>query len=133
MSTHGIEMIHDYLQKLGLTDYQARVVSCLFIAPQMTAKELSDNTDIPYKKIYQVLDSLMERSIIHCNNTKPKLFDAEPQKTIVGLIEEKQKKIDLLKTSQSINLKIVEDMRNKWVRQMDSLLNRQNAEEGQWI
>ena len=93
-----IAELHNYIQQLGLTDYQARIVICLFLGGELTAREISKASQIPITKIYQVLSELEAMDFIRHTNGKPMRFvGLKPEHAIPYLIERKQKLVDILK------------------------------------
>ena len=91
--TTGIE----YLQKLGLTLYQARAATLLF-KRDATAKEISSLMDIPLPKVYQVLDSLKGRGIaLEYFGGRPRVYKKlSAKRTINRLLGRRQKEVELL-------------------------------------
>jgi sugar-specific transcriptional regulator TrmB len=72
-----------YLQKLGLTRYQAGVLSNLLSKQNSTALEVSDTTGVPYTKIYSVLDTLRYMGFIEADLERPMRFRANQVEDIV--------------------------------------------------
>lgn len=51
------------LQNLGLTDYETRVYVALLQRGALTASEASENTQVPYSKIYEILGNLEKKRL----------------------------------------------------------------------
>ena len=56
--------VHDELVDLGLTRYEARAYSSLVARDRYTAAELARESGIPRQRVYDVLDSLVERGLV---------------------------------------------------------------------
>src|ERR671913_1006636 len=81
------------MENLGLTGYEIRVYLSLLNTGSMTAADISKKSNVPYSKIYEVLNSLEERGWIESNSSRPqKFFPNSPQtatETTRTLIEKK--------------------------------------------
>lgn len=62
------------LHSLGLTDYEMRVYLALLERGSMTANQLSDAADVPYSKIYEVLENLEKKGWIGSEGGRPAKF-----------------------------------------------------------
>src|SRR6516162_1584578 len=75
------------LQQLGLNAYEARSYLVLIGHPRFKALELAARAHVPRQKIYEVLDSLVEKGFAHVVREKTKLFSAvEPSLAIPGYL-----------------------------------------------
>ncbi len=71
------------LQQLGLNAYESRSYLVLLGHPRFKALELAARAHVPRQKIYEVLDSLVERGFAQVVQEKTKLFSAvEPSLAI---------------------------------------------------
>lgn len=71
------------LQHLGLNAYEARSYLVLIGHPRFKALELAARSHVPRQKIYEVLDSLVEKGFAQVVQEKTKLFSAvEPRLAI---------------------------------------------------
>ena len=71
------------LQQLGLNAYEARSYLVLVGHPRFKALELAARAHVPRQKIYEVLDSLVEKGFAQVVQEKTKLFSAvEPIRPI---------------------------------------------------
>ncbi len=59
------------LEKIGLTSYEIRTFSALLKAGEQTASEISQKSGVPYSKIYEVLGTLVEKSWIGTDDSRP--------------------------------------------------------------
>src|ERR1700692_2021421 len=66
------------LQKLGLNAYEARSYLVLIGHPRFKALELAARAHVPRQKIYEVLDSLLEKGFAQVIQEKTKMFSAVP-------------------------------------------------------
>ncbi len=71
------------LQQLGLNAYESRSYMVLLGHPRFKALELAARAHVPRQKIYEVLDSLVEKGFAQVVQEKTKLFSAvEPNLAI---------------------------------------------------
>jgi sugar-specific transcriptional regulator TrmB len=66
------------LQSMGLNAYEARSYLVLVGHPRFKALELAARAHVPRQKIYEVLDSLLEKGFAQVIQEKTKLFSAVP-------------------------------------------------------
>src|SRR5499425_1646260 len=79
------------LQALGLNAYEARSYLVLVGHPRFKALELAARAHVPRQKIYEVLDSLVEKGFAQVIQDKTKLFSAvEPTLAIPGYLSRKR-------------------------------------------
>src|SRR2546430_11113507 len=64
------------LQSMGLNAYEARSYLVLVGHPRFKALELAARAHVPRQKIYEVLDSLMEKGFARVVQERTKLFSA---------------------------------------------------------
>ena len=96
----------EYLQNLGLTEYQAKTMLVLFAKKQETAEGICRHTGIPLTKIYSVLKSLEDKTLINCSPGKPRIFRCnEPSEVVNELIRRVAVKVDWLKDAKREQLK----------------------------
>lgn len=84
------------LREIGLTEYELRVYLSLIERGVMTASELSEHSNVPYSKIYEVLNSLERKGWIEVEHGRPsRYFPKAPIEALEATkiqIEEKIKK-----------------------------------------
>jgi sugar-specific transcriptional regulator TrmB len=79
------------LQQIGLNAYEARSYLVLAGHPRFKALELAARARVPRQKIYEVLDSLMEKGFAYVVQEKTKLFSAvEPGIAIPAYLERRK-------------------------------------------
>src|SRR5260370_24190195 len=83
------------LQHLGLNAYESRSYLVLLGHPRFKALEVGARADVPRKKIYEVLDSLVEKGFAQVVQEKTKLFSAvEPSLAIPGYLSRKRQTLE---------------------------------------
>lgn len=80
------------LRDLGLSEYESRAYQSLLSTGPTTAKELSQVSDVPMGRIYDVLDDLEGTDMVRSqNSSRPKKYVAvPPDKAFERLIERKR-------------------------------------------
>jgi HTH-type transcriptional regulator, sugar sensing transcriptional regulator len=83
------------LQQLGLNAYESRSYLVLLGHPRFKALELAARAHVPRQKIYEVLDSLVEKGFAQVVQEKTKLFSAvEPSLAIPAYLSRKRQTLD---------------------------------------
>src|SRR6201981_4122427 len=78
--------------QLGLNAYEARSYLVLMGHPRFKALELAARAHVPRQKIYEVLDSLVEKGFAQVVQEKTKLFSAvDPSLAIPGYLTRRSK------------------------------------------
>ncbi|MBK9166955.1 MAG: TrmB family transcriptional regulator [Bryobacterales bacterium] len=100
------------LQQLGLNAYESRSYLVLLGHPRFKALELAARAHVPRQKIYEVLDSLVEKGFAQVVQEKTKLFSAvEPALAIPSYMARKRQALEQELTDQGRNASaIVEDL-----------------------
>src|SRR3989440_2132421 len=79
------------LQQLGLNAYESRSYLVLLGHPKFKALELAARAHVPRQKIYEVLDSLVEKGFAQVVQEKTKLFSAvEPNLAVPAYLARKR-------------------------------------------
>src|SRR3974377_701751 len=82
------------LQQLGLNAYESRSYLVLLGHPKFKALELAARAHVPRQKIYEVLDSLVEKGFAQVVQEKTKLFSAvEPSLAVPAFLERRAQSI----------------------------------------
>jgi HTH-type transcriptional regulator, sugar sensing transcriptional regulator len=90
------------LQQLGLNAYEARSYLVLVGHPRFKALELAARAHVPRQKIYEVLDSLVEKGFAQVVQEKTKLFSAvEPSLAIPSYLGRRAQMLQQELTDQS--------------------------------
>src|SRR4051794_20071608 len=83
------------LQQLGLNAYEARSYLVLVGHPRFKALELAARAHVPRQKIYEVLDSLVEKGFAQVVQEKTKLFSAGgPRPAVAGYPSRKRESLE---------------------------------------
>jgi sugar-specific transcriptional regulator TrmB len=90
------------LQQIGLNAYEARSYLVLVGHPRFKALELAARAHVPRQKIYEVLDSLVEKGFAQVVQEKTKLFSAvEPSLAVPSYLTRRQQMIEKEASEQS--------------------------------
>jgi sugar-specific transcriptional regulator TrmB len=83
------------MQQMGLNAYEARSYVVLIGHPRFKALELAARAHVPRQKIYEVLDSLVEKGFAQVVQEKTKLFSAvEPGLAIPAYLERQREMLE---------------------------------------
>lgn len=72
------EKTRQSLKEFGLTDYEMRAYAALLEMGPMTASELSENAEVPYSKMYEVLGNLEKKGWIEAEHGRPSRYYPKP-------------------------------------------------------
>ena len=82
------------LEYLGLTHYEAELFLTLSLRG-MTARELAQTTEIPYTKVYAVLEKLNQLNLVQRVSSSPSLFSIPEPDIVIGVLcDEVRSRID---------------------------------------
>lgn len=100
------------LQQLGLNAYEARSYLVLLGHSRFKALELAPRAHVPRQKIYEVLDSLVEKGFARVVQDRTKLFSAvEPNLAIPAYLARKRQLAEQELTNQARSAKnLMEDL-----------------------
>ena len=84
------------LRDLGLSEYEARVYRTLLRTGPTTAKELSEASDVPMGRIYDVLNSLGSVGVVRSQEaSRPKKYaPADPDAALEQLLETQREQLE---------------------------------------
>jgi len=104
------------LQQLGLNAYEARSYLVLVGHPRFKALELAARAHVPRQKIYEVLDSLVEKGFAQVIQEKTKLFSAvEPALAVPSYLERRSQQLQQEFTEQArMATGLVEDLNSTY-------------------
>lgn len=92
------EEILQTLVGCGLNEYESRAYSSLVFLGTSKASVISNESNVPQSKIYDVLEELMKKRLVEVFDGRPKEFKAvEPEIALKKILEERWKEIDALK------------------------------------
>jgi len=90
--------ILEMLKKFGLNEYESKAYTTLILSGSCRAGELSNLSSIPQSKIYETLESLMDKNLVEMFDGRPKEFKAiAPEVALPSLLERVETKIQVLK------------------------------------
>jgi len=100
--------IEDLLHDLGLCKYERKAYLTLLKHGPQNYKSLSDLSDVPYGKIYSVMERLAEKGWTKSLNQRPKIFYAtDPEEHMYNrLLEMKKEMASLENTIQRVSAKL---------------------------
>jgi hypothetical protein len=104
------------LQQAGLNAYEARSYLVLIGHPRFKALELAARAHVPRQKIYEVLDSLVEKGFAQVVQEKTKLFSAvEPSLAIPAYLARRAQTLEQeLKEQSRMADGLVEDLKRAY-------------------
>jgi sugar-specific transcriptional regulator TrmB len=108
-----MESVVEKLQRVGLTEYEAKAYLALLNTHLSTATKVAEKSGVPRTKIYSVLESLKNKGSVRVHSGVPLLFKAvEP----VRVFEKaKEDYAEFLESVQTTLKEKVNDMKEKFV------------------
>ncbi|MGQ4870533.1 MAG: TrmB family transcriptional regulator, partial [Candidatus Thorarchaeota archaeon] len=74
------------LRELGLTEYETAAYLALVQGGQMAASDVSQKSQVPYSRIYDVLGRLEEKGFIQIQRGRPTMYVAKAPVEVVKLV-----------------------------------------------
>lgn len=74
----AIEEVVETLQQLGLKEYEARCFAGLSRVNSATARQLSDQTEVPRSRVYDAIRVLEVKGLVEIHHSSPQRFRAVP-------------------------------------------------------
>ena len=108
-----MESVVEKLQRVGLTEYEARVYLGLLRDHLNSAAKLSEKSGVPRTKIYSVLESLEEKGWIRIYSGIPLLFRAVDPRDVFEKV--KREYGEFLESVQATLNREVIEMKEKFV------------------
>lgn len=104
------------LQQVGLNAYEARSYVVLIGHPRFKALELAARSHVPRQKIYEVLDSLVEKGFAQVMQERTKLFSAvDPSLAIPGYLARRSRVLQQELTEQGrLATGLIDDLRHAY-------------------
>ena len=120
-STSDYQLNWRKLQQVGLNAYEARSYLVLVGHPRFKALELAARAHVPRQKIYEVLDSLVEKGFAQVVQEKTKLFSAvDPSLAVPGYLARRSKVLQSELTEQArLANGLIEDLRFAYLEGQD--------------
>lgn len=107
--------ITDSLTELGLTEYEARCYVALVQLSHGTAKEVSQVSDVPQSRVYDVTERLYQQGLIDVQESEPRTFRAMPPPVALKRLRREY-----------------DEYLDKAGRQLEELQSRDTDDEGVW-
>jgi sugar-specific transcriptional regulator TrmB len=85
------------LKQLGFSDYEEKAYKSLIHLGKSTASKISQNSEVPYGKIYDILASLEVKGLVQVVPEKTKMFIPSDPKHLLKLVEKKEEGIASLR------------------------------------
>lgn len=76
------------LEELGLTEYEAKCYVALTRIPEGSAKEISQLSEVPRARVYDVVDKLHQRGLVDVQESDPRQFKAIPRERALAVLRE---------------------------------------------
>lgn len=81
--------------ELGLSSYEEKVYRTLLVTGATTAADLSETSEVPRGRIYDVLNGLEARQLVRSQSTEPTQYAAvEPNTAVDRLLDERVRELD---------------------------------------
>lgn len=109
-----LEEIREFLKNSYLTTYEINTYLSLLRSDDLTARELSESSEVPIGRIYEILEELKSKGMILLQDSRPKKYRSIPFnvafKNLIAYLESKNKnKISYLyNQAQTLETKIYE-------------------------
>ncbi len=104
LSSSDFEKLWRRLKQIGLNAYEARSYLVLMGHPRFKALELAARAHVPRQKIYEVLDSLLEKGFAQMVQERTKLFSAvEPSLAVPSYLERRTRTMQQELMEQQLN------------------------------
>jgi sugar-specific transcriptional regulator TrmB len=108
-----MESVVEKLQRIGLTEYEAKAYLALMNTHLNTATNVAEKSGVPRTKIYTVLESLANKGWVHICSGVPLLFKAaDPREIFEKIKEDYSQFLESIKTTLG---KEVNNMKDKFV------------------
>lgn len=83
-----------FLEKLGLTEYEVKTLSTLFALREADSPLVARTAQVPKTRVYDVLDTLVEKGLVVKMSTRPKKYRAlSPNEALQKLVNDKQNEL----------------------------------------
>ncbi|SDR42847.1 TrmB family transcriptional regulator [Natronobacterium texcoconense] len=90
----------DLLAELGLSNYEARAYVELTRGGAMTADEVAAESDVPQGRVYDVLNSLVDRSLARADDGRPRTYvHVEPDEAVDRLLDRRVEELEEQQTA----------------------------------
>ncbi|MFI5421845.1 MAG: TrmB family transcriptional regulator [Nitrososphaerales archaeon] len=80
------------LKEMGLSTYESKVWEALLRRGQADAQTLTTEADVPFGRIYEVLNALIRKRIVEVQNTRPKLYRPKRTREVLDRLVDSKKR-----------------------------------------
>jgi HTH-type transcriptional regulator, sugar sensing transcriptional regulator len=89
--------IEDFLEEIGLSQYEKKAYLTLLSIGKSKSKSISKESGVSYGRIYEIMDKLEKKGLIAILPTEPKTFDAiEPKLAFKLILKKREEKLSAL-------------------------------------
>ena len=115
MPESNVDDLSPILKEMGLSTYESRVWETLLRRGQADAQTLTREADVPFGRIYEVLNALIRKKIVEVQNTRPKLYRPRRTKEVLDRL------VDSKKREMQAGLRRLEEAAEKVKRQFEHI------------
>jgi HTH-type transcriptional regulator, sugar sensing transcriptional regulator len=103
------------LKEMGLSTYESKVWGTLLRRGQADAQTLTREADVPFGRIYEVLNALIRKRIVEVQNTRPKQYRPKRTKEVLDRL------VDSKKREMQAGLRRLEEAAERVKRQLEHI------------
>ncbi|MFX1286340.1 MAG: TrmB family transcriptional regulator [Promethearchaeota archaeon] len=101
--SNNAEITSKELEMLGLSNYESRAYLTLLSTGIRTAKEIANQSKIPFGRVYDVLSSLEDKGLADRQESRPKKFIAkEPKIALNNILKMKRAELQTLTATAAV-------------------------------
>ena len=90
-----LPVVVEELKAFGLSGYEAQAYATLLFLGPTDATTLSQKTGIPFGRVYDVLNALVEKNVLHVHDVRPKQYRALPPRiALSALLAQRRREFD---------------------------------------
>ncbi len=82
------------LETIGLTEMESKAYEAILKLEEATASEISNSSDVPYGRIYEVLESLVSKGLVRVAPERPKKYSVSNPSNLKEMIEDKKQELN---------------------------------------
>lgn len=96
-----------FLQECGLSPVASRVLSLLLYSEGLTARRISEETQIAKQNLYPVLDTLEAKSLAVSLPTRPKVYRTDAETAFQNILSLQEDRLSLLKKEEKEQIRMI--------------------------
>ncbi|HWG91418.1 MAG TPA: helix-turn-helix domain-containing protein [Candidatus Thermoplasmatota archaeon] len=90
-----LSAVVEELKNFGLSGYEAQAYATLLFLGPTDATTLSQKTGVPFGRVYDVLNGLVEKNLLQVQDNRPKLYKAlHPRVALASLLSQRRREFD---------------------------------------